>query len=79
LTFSLAVRLDLASALVIRKQEFRTDLALNDWGLGISMHNTDDWLIHFGPIDVECEYDKFYDFDDDWITPAQLRIFSKMR
>jgi hypothetical protein len=65
--------------IVVGKQEFRTDLALNDWGLGISMHNTDDWSIHLGPIDIECEYDKFYD-DDLYTKPAaHLRLFSKAR
>jgi hypothetical protein len=65
--------------IVIGKQEFRTDLALNDWGLGISMHHTDDWSIHLGPIDIECEYDKFYD-DDIYMKPAaHLRLFSKAR
>jgi len=33
---------------IIGKQEFRADLALNYWGLGISMHETDDWSIHIG-------------------------------
>jgi hypothetical protein len=64
---------------VVGKQEFRTDLALNYWGIGIGMHETDDWSIHFGPIDIECEYDKFYDTDDEWLGPAHLRLFSKIR
>lgn len=64
---------------VVGKQEFRADLALNDWGLGISMHETDDWSIHLGPIDIECEFDKFYD-DDLYTKPAaHLRLFSKAR
>jgi hypothetical protein len=40
---------------VIGKQEFRTDLSLNNWRLGVVIHDTDDWSIHFGPIDIECE------------------------
>jgi hypothetical protein len=64
---------------VVGKQEFRADLALNDWGLGIVMHQTDDWSIHLGPIDIECEYAKFYD-DDLYMKPAaHLRLFSKAR
>jgi len=64
---------------VVGKQELRADLALNDWGLGISMHQTDDWSIHLGPFDIECEYSKFYD-DDTWTKPAaHLRVFSKVR
>jgi hypothetical protein len=65
--------------IVIGKQEIRTDLALNSWGLGVVMHETDDWSAHFGPIDIECEFDKFYDDDDEWIGPANLRLFSKVR
>jgi hypothetical protein len=65
--------------IVIGQQEFRTDLALNDWGLGVAIHNTDDWSIHIGPIDIECEYNKFYD-DDLYTKPAAyLRLFSKAR
>jgi len=65
--------------LVIGKQEVRTDLALNNWSLGLVMHETDDWSIHIGPLDIECEYDKFYDADDEWLGPAHLRLFSKVR
>jgi hypothetical protein len=64
---------------VIGKQELRTDLALNNWSLGIALFETDDWSIHLGPINIECEYDKFYDLGDDWIRPADLRLFSKVR
>jgi hypothetical protein len=64
---------------VVGKQEIRADLALNDWGFGVWMKHTNDWSIHIGPIDIECEYDKFYD-DDLYITPAaHLRLFSKAR
>jgi hypothetical protein len=65
--------------IVIGKQEIRTDLTLNYWGLGVVVHQTDDWSIHLGPLDIECEHDKFYDLDDDWIRPADLRLFSKVR
>lgn len=65
--------------LVVGKQEFRVDLALNDWSLGVSIFETDDWSIHIGLIDIECEYGKFYD-DDLYMTPAaHLRLFSKAR
>ena len=64
---------------VIGKQEFRFDLALNYWGIGVDLVETDDWSIHLGPLDIECEYDKFYDCDDDWVRPADLRLFSKVR
>ena len=65
--------------LVVGKQEFRVDLALNCWGIGVDLVETDDWSIHLGPLDIECEYDKFYDLDDEWIRPADLRLFSKVR
>ena len=29
-------------------------------------------------LDIECEYGKFYDVDDDWVRPAGLRLFSKV-
>ena len=64
---------------VIGKQEFRVDLALNDWGLGVAMFDTKDWSIHVGPINIECEHGKFYD-DDTYMKPAaHLRLFSKPR
>lgn len=44
---------------IIGKQEFRVDLALNYWGVGVDLVETDDWSIHLGPLDIECEYDKF--------------------
>jgi hypothetical protein len=49
---------------------FRTDLALNDWSLGVVM--TDDWSIHLGPIDIQREHGKFY--DDDLYTKPAARI-----
>jgi hypothetical protein len=64
---------------VVGKHEFRTDLALNIWGLGISLHDTDDWSIHLGPFDIKCEYDKFYDGDLYMKPAAHLRLFSKVR
>lgn len=64
---------------VVGKQEFRVDLALNSWGLGIKMHHTDDWSIHIGPLDIECEYDKFCDDDIYTTPPVLLRLFSKAR
>jgi hypothetical protein len=65
--------------LVVGKQEFRVDLALNCWGIGVDLVETDDWSIHLGPLDIECEYDKFYDLDDEWLKPPLLRLFSKVR
>jgi hypothetical protein len=67
------------SCVIIGKQEFRVDLALNYWGVGVDLVETDDWSIHLGPLDIECEYDKFYDVDNDGIRPADLRLFSKVR
>jgi hypothetical protein len=64
---------------VIGKQEFRVDLALNYWGIGIAMHETDDWSIHLGPIDIECEYNKFNDEDGKWLGPPHIRLLSKAR
>ena len=27
----------------------------------------------------KCEYDKFYDLDDEWLKPPLFRLFSKKR
>src|ERR1700733_3480385 len=35
---------------IIGKQEFRVDLALNYWGIGVVLVETDDWSIHLGPL-----------------------------
>jgi hypothetical protein len=64
---------------VVGKQEFRANLALNDWGLGFQVHDTDDWFIQLGPINIVCEYDKWYD-DDLYMQPvAHLRLFTRAR
>jgi hypothetical protein len=63
----------------IGQQEFRCDLALNYWGLGISMHETGDWSIHLGPMDIECGYGKLCDMDEEWIESAYIRLLSKAR
>jgi hypothetical protein len=61
---------------VVGRQEFRADLTLNNWSLGIVMNQTGDWSIHLGPLHIECEYDKFYD-DDLYTKPAvHLRLFN---
>jgi hypothetical protein len=64
---------------VVGRQEIKTDLALNYWGVGFVMHETDDCSVHLDPLDIECEYDNVYDTDDKWIGRAHLRIFSKVR
>jgi hypothetical protein len=61
------------------EQQFRADLALNCWCLGMQMLDIDDWSIHVGPIDIECEYGKFYDDDDKSVGAAHVRRFSKVR
>ena len=45
---------------VIGQQEFRFDLTLNYWGIGVDLPETDNWPNHLGPLDIECEYDNFH-------------------
>jgi hypothetical protein len=45
---------------VIGQQEFQFDLTLNYWGIGVDLAETDNWPNHLGPLDIECEYDKFH-------------------
>jgi hypothetical protein len=61
---------------LIGKQELRLELDLHGWLIGIKMFETNDWSIHLGPLDLECEYGKLY-CNDEWPTKPTLRLFSK--
>jgi len=60
----------------IGKQELRLELDLHGWLVGIKMFESNDWSIHLGPLDLECEYGKLYR-NDDWPMKPTLRLFSK--
>jgi hypothetical protein len=45
---------------LIGKQELRLELDLHGWLVGVKMFETNDWSIHLGPLDIECEYGKLY-------------------
>ena len=62
---------------LIGKQELRLELDLHGWLVGIKMFETDDWSIHLGPLDLECEYDKLYR-NNEWPMRPTLRLFSKI-
>ena len=40
------------------------------------MFETNDWSIHLGPLDLECEYGKLYR-NDEWPMKPTLRLFSE--
>jgi hypothetical protein len=61
---------------LIGKQELRLELDLHGWLVGIKMFVTNDWSIHLGPLDLECEYGKLYR-NDEWPMKPTLRLFSK--
>jgi hypothetical protein len=61
---------------IIGKQEMRLELDLHSWFVGIKMFETDDWSIHLGPLDLECEYGKL-SCNDEWPMKPTLRLFSK--
>jgi hypothetical protein len=61
---------------LIRKQELRLELDLHGWLIGIKMVETNDWSIHLGPLDLECEWNKLYK-NDEWPMTPTFRLFSK--
>jgi hypothetical protein len=61
---------------IIGKQELRLELDLHGLLVGVKMFQTNDWSIHFGPLDLECEYGKLYR-NDEWPMKPTLRLFSK--
>ena len=71
--------------LIVGRQEIRCELDLNCWMIGMQLIETDDYSFHLGPIDIECEYDKFHWDDDFTIRVAGstrvpvIRLFPKPR
>ena len=61
---------------LIGKQELRLELDLHGWLIGVKMFETNDWSIHIGPLDLECEYGKLCS-NDEWPMRPTLRLFSK--
>jgi len=46
--------------LTIWKTEFRLDLDLNDWTVGVGCAELNDFSVHLGPFNVQIETDKFF-------------------
>ncbi len=46
--------------LTIWKTEFRLDLDLNDWTIGIACAELDDFSVHLGPFNIQIETNKFF-------------------
>jgi hypothetical protein len=61
---------------IIGKQELRLELDLHGWLVGIKMFQTNDWSIHLGPLDLECEWNKLFR-NDEWPMKPTLRLLSK--
>jgi hypothetical protein len=55
------------------KLEVRVEYDLNIWRFGYIMADTHDHGIYLGPLNVQIEYDKFYDWPDDGSLPARLQ------
>jgi len=47
--------------LTIWKTEFRLDVDLNLWGIGITCLEIDDFGIYFGPLNIQIETNKMFD------------------
>jgi hypothetical protein len=60
--------------LIIWKTEFRLDIDLNDWTMGLARSEFDDFSVHFGPFNVQIETNKF--FAENWFPGVPtLRLF----
>lgn len=55
------------------KLELRLELDLNIWLFGYMMADLHDHGIYFGPMNLQIEYDKFYDWPDDHTPPPRLQ------
>jgi hypothetical protein len=60
--------------LAIWKTEFRLDVDLNIWGLGVTCVEFDDLGIYLGPFNIQIETDKMFDVDFPPGVPT-LRLF----
>lgn len=60
--------------LIIWKTEFRLDLDLNYWEIGLNCVQFDDFSIHLGPFNVQIETGKFFALDDA-DDPPTLRLW----
>ncbi len=56
-----------------RKLEFRLEFDLNIWNVGYMMGDLRDHGIYFAPVNLQIEYDKFYDWLDDHTPPPRLQ------
>lgn len=52
------------------------ELDLHGLLIGVRMFETNDWSVHLGPLDLECEWNKLYGNDERPMKPT-LRLFSK--
>lgn len=56
------------------KTEFRLDIDLDDWAVGLECTKIDDFSVHLGPLNVQIETGKFYDLAFPPGVPV-LRLF----
>jgi hypothetical protein len=55
------------------KLEIRLEFDLNIWSVGYTMADLHDHGIYLGPLNVQIEYDKCYDWPDDHTLPTRLQ------
>jgi hypothetical protein len=53
-----------------RRLEIRIEIAVNRWSIGYSMADIHDHGIYLGPVNMQIEYDKFY--DQPWPWPLEV-------
>jgi hypothetical protein len=60
--------------LIIWKTEFRLDIDLNLWSVGLACTKFDDFSVHLGPMNIQIETNKFF-ADDCWPGVPTVRFF----
>jgi hypothetical protein len=63
--------------LTVRKTEFRLDLDLNDWRIGLACVEFDDFSVHLGPFNVQIEAKKFFADDFPPGVPTLRLLFPR--
>jgi hypothetical protein len=55
------------------KLELRLEIDLNIWRIGYMMSDTHDHGLYFGPLTLQIEHNKSYDWPDDHTLPPRLQ------
>lgn len=62
-----------------RRLEFRLDYDLNIWRIGYMMADAHDHGIYLGPLNLQIEYNKFWDWPDLDMRPERLQCRCELR